>query len=83
GAIYDSNERFPHSHCLPDTRVGILQTLRDIDRNLIWLAGESGSGKSTIAHTFAEELAQEGKLAGTFFFSRKHAKRSTFDNVFL
>ncbi|EIW74816.1 hypothetical protein CONPUDRAFT_36412, partial [Coniophora puteana RWD-64-598 SS2] len=50
---------------------------------IIWMAGESGSGKTTIAHTFADELREKGKLAGTFFFSRKHAKRSTFDHVLL
>ncbi|EIW75028.1 hypothetical protein CONPUDRAFT_169884 [Coniophora puteana RWD-64-598 SS2] len=67
GAIYDSSERLPHSKCLPNTRV----------------SSESGSGKSTIMHTLADELRQEGTLAGTFFFSRKHTKRSTFERVIL
>ncbi|EIW80796.1 hypothetical protein CONPUDRAFT_27134, partial [Coniophora puteana RWD-64-598 SS2] len=50
---------------------------------IIWLSGESGCGKSTIAHSLAEELDREGRLAATFFFSRKHTKRSTFDHVLL
>ncbi|EIW74835.1 hypothetical protein CONPUDRAFT_132450, partial [Coniophora puteana RWD-64-598 SS2] len=87
GAMYDSNERQPHSKCLSGTRVSLLQSLRtlaeDPSRKIVWMAGEAGSGKTTIAHTFADELRVEGKLAGTFFFSRRHAKRSTFDHVFL
>ncbi|EIW75669.1 hypothetical protein CONPUDRAFT_169426, partial [Coniophora puteana RWD-64-598 SS2] len=89
GAIYDSNERQPHSKCLPGTRVDLLRTLKEAaegatdERQIVWIAGESGSGKSTIAHTLADELREEGRLAGTFFFSRKHTKRSAFEHVFL
>ncbi|EIW81402.1 hypothetical protein CONPUDRAFT_56511, partial [Coniophora puteana RWD-64-598 SS2] len=87
GAIYDSNERHPHSRCLPGTRVKLLKTLKDIaydDKSkIVWISGQSGSGKSSVAHTLADELSKEGRLAGTFFFSRKHTKRSTFDHVLL
>ncbi|EIW78059.1 hypothetical protein CONPUDRAFT_129109, partial [Coniophora puteana RWD-64-598 SS2] len=87
GAVYDSSERQPHSKCLPGTRVNLLQTLHtlvdDGTRKIVWVSGESGSGKSTVAHTLADELRQQGKLAGTFFFSRKHTKRSTCHYVFL
>ncbi|EIW74931.1 hypothetical protein CONPUDRAFT_66886, partial [Coniophora puteana RWD-64-598 SS2] len=88
GAIYDSREREPFSKCLEGTRVDLLRSLRNVvdesgpeNKKMIWVSGESGSGKSTIAHTFADELRQQGKLAGTFFFSRKHTKRRTFDLV--
>ncbi|EIW80758.1 hypothetical protein CONPUDRAFT_166178 [Coniophora puteana RWD-64-598 SS2] len=87
GAVYDSNERQPHSKCLPGTRVRLLEALHqhvgDPARKIVWLSGESGCGKSTVAHTLAEELRRADKLAGTFFFSRKHTKRSTFDHVIL
>ncbi|EIW74839.1 hypothetical protein CONPUDRAFT_41327, partial [Coniophora puteana RWD-64-598 SS2] len=87
GAIYDSYERQPHSKCLPNTRVNVLNDIKalvhDGSRKMIWVSGESGSGKSTILHTLADDLRQEGTLAGTFFFSRKHAKRSTFERVIL
>ncbi|EIW73967.1 hypothetical protein CONPUDRAFT_113946, partial [Coniophora puteana RWD-64-598 SS2] len=87
GAIYDSNERQPHSQCLEGTRVDLLQHLKDLvddgRRKVVWVSGESGSGKSTVAHTLADGLRAEGKLVGTFFFSRKHTKRSTFNYVLL
>ncbi|EIW77093.1 hypothetical protein CONPUDRAFT_109569, partial [Coniophora puteana RWD-64-598 SS2] len=80
GAIYDSNERYPHPQCLPGTRARLLSTLRQRvgqdDRRIIWLRGASGCGKSAVAHTFAEQLRAEGLLAATFFFSRGHARRN-------
>ncbi|EIW83773.1 hypothetical protein CONPUDRAFT_31560, partial [Coniophora puteana RWD-64-598 SS2] len=80
GAAYDSHERQPHSKCLPGTRIGLLRSLKtlseDPSRKIVWMAGESGSGKTTVLHTFADELRRDGTLAGTFFFSRKHTKRS-------
>ncbi|EIW80259.1 hypothetical protein CONPUDRAFT_124979, partial [Coniophora puteana RWD-64-598 SS2] len=87
GAIYDSQERQPHSKCLPGTRKDFLESLCAIvesgTRNIVWVVGDSGSGKSTVAHTFADELSQEGLLAGTFFFARNNPRRNTFDLVFL
>ncbi|EIW80260.1 hypothetical protein CONPUDRAFT_24091, partial [Coniophora puteana RWD-64-598 SS2] len=87
GAIYDSAEREPHSRCLPGTRTDFLQSLRTTVQsespNVIWIIGDSGSGKSTVSHTFADELREKGLLAGTFFFSRNTPQRSTFDLVFL
>ncbi|EIW85661.1 hypothetical protein CONPUDRAFT_162818 [Coniophora puteana RWD-64-598 SS2] len=86
-AIYDSNEHLTYSHCLPGTRVELLRSVKDLAgdgrRKIIWISGESGSGKSTVAHTLADDLRGEGKLAAAFFFSRKHTKRSTFDFVLL
>ncbi|EIW74932.1 hypothetical protein CONPUDRAFT_112863, partial [Coniophora puteana RWD-64-598 SS2] len=87
GAIFNSAERLPHSRCLPNTREGLLKDLKslilDQRRKIVWLSGDSGSGKSTVAHTFAEELQRKDKLVATFFFSRKHTKRSTFNHFLL
>jgi hypothetical protein len=53
---------------------------------LIWLHGTAGVGKSSVAFTVAErmnslkvteETKVEMRLAGTFFFLRKHTKRCT------
>jgi len=57
------------------------------ERNqLVWLHGTAGVGKSAVAFTVAERMRSlkvieetnvEKRLAGTFFFSRKHTKRCT------
>ncbi|EIW80467.1 hypothetical protein CONPUDRAFT_105503 [Coniophora puteana RWD-64-598 SS2] len=87
GAIYDSTERQPYPKCLPGTRTEFLESLRTTVHseppNIIWIVGDSGSGKSTVSHTLADELREEGLLAGTFFFSRYSPQRSTFGLVFL
>ncbi|KAG2338930.1 hypothetical protein BDR05DRAFT_939556, partial [Suillus weaverae] len=90
GAEYDSRERQPHPQCLEGTRVDLLnyiyESLDDREKNrLIWLHGTAGVGKSAVAFTVAERMrglkvaegSKERRLAGTFFFSRKHTKRRT------
>ncbi|EIW79053.1 hypothetical protein CONPUDRAFT_166885 [Coniophora puteana RWD-64-598 SS2] len=78
GALYDSSERPPFSRCLPGTRVDLLNTLsqaaEEPDPKLIWLCGDSGSGKSAVAHSIAECMREKDVLAGTFFFSRTNLK---------
>ncbi|EIW78895.1 hypothetical protein CONPUDRAFT_23777, partial [Coniophora puteana RWD-64-598 SS2] len=49
-------------------------------KKIIWLSGESGSGKSAVAYTLAQELHTSGVLAASFFFSRRHPARSTSDS---
>ncbi|EIW79962.1 hypothetical protein CONPUDRAFT_126402 [Coniophora puteana RWD-64-598 SS2] len=53
------------------------------DNRIVWLFGESGSGKSSVAYTLAKQLSAQDKLAATFFFSRTHADRSDTSLVFL
>ncbi|KAG1823052.1 hypothetical protein EV424DRAFT_1321667, partial [Suillus variegatus] len=91
GAEHDSRERLPHPQCLEGTRVVLLDhiygTLDDKSKNrLIWLHGTAGVGKSAVAFTVAERMRSlkvteetnlEKRLAGTFFFSRKHTNRRT------
>ncbi|KAG1795533.1 uncharacterized protein BJ212DRAFT_581583 [Suillus subaureus] len=38
-----------------------------------WLHGPSGTGKSVIAYNLASRCKQKNRLAGSFFFSRRHA----------
>ncbi|KAG1717483.1 uncharacterized protein EDB91DRAFT_1352983 [Suillus paluster] len=91
GAKYDSRERQPHPKCLEGTRVDLLNCIRTLldkreKSQLIWLHGTAGVGKSAVAFTVAEKMRSlkvteettvEKRLAGTFFFSRKHTKRCT------
>src|SRR5579872_1431690 len=73
--------------CLRGTRRG---TLRDIehwladeqDRRVFWLNGLAGTGKSTIAQTFAEMSFADGKLGASFFCSRDFVDRSNLRMVF-
>lgn len=44
----------------------------------MWLYGDAGAGKSSIAQTFAIHCAQERRLLGSFFFWKNDPKRSTY-----
>ncbi|KAG1765294.1 hypothetical protein EV702DRAFT_1204617 [Suillus placidus] len=91
GAEHDSRERHPHPKCLEGTRVTLLDYIYGLldkkEKNqIIWLHGTAGVGKSAVAFTVAERMKSlkvteqtriETRLAGTFFFSRKHMKRRT------
>ncbi|KAG2153861.1 hypothetical protein DEU56DRAFT_751558 [Suillus clintonianus] len=96
GAAFDSPERQPHPKCLEGTRKDLLKCIYGLldDRKksrLIWLHGTAGVGKSAVAFTVAERMRDlkvtketnvETRLAGTFFFSRKHTNRSTTGHLF-
>ncbi|KAF7968806.1 hypothetical protein HWV62_29280 [Athelia sp. TMB] len=61
--------------CLPGTRLEILSEIAawahtPDSQNVLWLEDVAGSGKSAIAHTIAQMLHDEGRLASSFFFSR-------------
>ena len=51
-------------------------------QRLFWLNGLAGTGKSTIAQTFAETSFAEGKLGASFFCSRGFADRSNLQMIF-
>ncbi|KAG2344328.1 hypothetical protein BDR05DRAFT_989454 [Suillus weaverae] len=96
GAEHDSRERLPHPQCLEGTRVVLLNHIYGVlddklKNRLIWLHGTAGVGKSAVAFTVAErmrclkvteETKVETRLAGTFFFSRKHTNRRTTGHLF-
>ncbi|KAG2741937.1 hypothetical protein P692DRAFT_201777857, partial [Suillus brevipes Sb2] len=96
GAKHDSPERQPHPKCLEGTRVHLLQFIYGLldkreKSQIIWLHGTAGVGKSAVAFTVAEMMKglkmtkgtkTETRLAGTFFFSCKHTKRSTTGHFF-
>jgi hypothetical protein len=49
--------------------------------SVFWLAGLAGTGKSTIAKTFCEQLADKSTLMATFFASRNSAERRDPFNI--
>ena len=78
GASYDTQEQQHISLCLPGTRAVILARIfkwanASDESPICWLHGPGGAGKTTIATTLAKQFASEGRLAGTFFFSRESA----------
>ncbi|KZP18923.1 WD40 repeat-like protein [Athelia psychrophila] len=87
GAGYNSSEREPAPKCLARTRKAVLDVLSswahgDDKQSICWLDGPAGSGKSAISQTVAEACAEEGILAASFFFSRKHSERSNSSRFF-
>ena len=69
------------------TRRDVLAQLEDWlkdeqDKQVFWLNGLAGTGKSTIAQTFAEMSFADGKLGASFFCSRDFNDRSNLQSIF-
>ena len=52
------------------------------DKCVFWLNGLAGTGKSTIAQTFAETTFADGILGAGFFCSRDYKDRSNLQKIF-
>jgi len=52
------------------------------DQRVFWLNGLAGTGKSTIAQTFAEMCFADGRLGASFFCSRDFEDRSNLQMIF-
>lgn len=83
-AFNASNDR---SGCLHETREEVLRALRTwasdpTAKQVFWLNGHAGSGKSTIAQSFAESLFVDGQLGASFFCSRDSEARSSKEKIF-
>jgi len=52
------------------------------DKRVFWLNGLAGTGKSTIAQTFAEMCFADGNLGASFFCSRDFEERSNLRSIF-
>ena len=68
--------------CMKGTRTEALSQLEswlndEQDKCVFWLNGLAGTGKSTIAQTFAEVSFADGKLGASFFCSRDFEDRSS------
>ena len=76
-----------HDKCLPGTRESVLQDImhwakNPRDQNVFWLNGLAGTGKSTIAQSFSEAIANEGFLGASFFCSCDYLDRRGLKNIF-
>ena len=84
GAGYSSGNR---QGCLRGTRRDVLLQLEhwlkdEQDHRVFWLNGLAGTGKSTIAQTFAEISFADGNLGASFFCSRDFQNRSNLQAIF-
>jgi len=73
--------------CLKGTRKGVLWEIEhwmlgEKEQCIFWLNGLAGTGKSTIAQTFAERMFADGKLGASFFCSRDFEDRSNLQAIF-
>ena len=73
--------------CLRGTRGDVLLQLDrwledEQGQPIFWLNGLAGTGKSTIAQTFAEIMFAEGRLGASFFCSRDFEGRSNIQRIF-
>jgi len=72
--------------CLRGTRIDLLLQLErwlkdEQDRRVFWLDGLAGTGKSTIAQTFAEISFADGRLGASFFCSRDFEDRNNLQTI--
>ncbi|KAG9570996.1 phospholipase, patatin family protein, partial [Aureobasidium melanogenum] len=74
-APFDSQTKQDDPLCLKDTRTEVLKEMRawaygEDESCIFWLNGAAGTGKSTIARTFARDCNERRELGASFFFSR-------------
>jgi hypothetical protein len=72
--------------CMEDTRVQFLADIMSWAESpaspvVFWLNGLAGTGKSTVARTMCERLAEKGLLGASFFMSRQVEERRLAPNV--
>ncbi|KAF8536545.1 hypothetical protein BDD12DRAFT_889903 [Trichophaea hybrida] len=75
GAAFNSRLWEHESHCLPETRVDLLQEIMTWSKDprgacIFWLNGIAGTGKSTIGRTVARTWHNQNRLGASFFFSK-------------
>ena len=88
GAAYDSSESDTRMVCLDGTRKSQLKRIADwaLDPSpqnppVLWLTGDTGAGKTSIAQTIAQSCALHHRLAASFFFKSSDPLRSKADSV--
>ncbi|XP_006458722.1 hypothetical protein AGABI2DRAFT_200559, partial [Agaricus bisporus var. bisporus H97] len=79
GAEFDSSDRVPPPRCHPGTRASIIERTIDWikdpqrEKNMRWIRGAAGVGKSAIVQTVFESLP-ENLRGGSVFFSRPNGR---------
>ncbi|KAI9867269.1 MAG: hypothetical protein M1813_009547 [Trichoglossum hirsutum] len=87
GASFNSHAEEHNARCLRHTRVELLDQIMEWtkDRNskpIFWLNGMAGMGKSTIARSIAQLLADNRQLGASFFFKKGEGERGNASRFF-
>ena len=87
GASFDSHLEEHNRTCLENTRVELQHQVMDWAKSrdgkqLFWLSGMAGTGKSTIARTLAQSFADKGQLGASFFFKKGEGDRGNASKLF-
>ncbi|KAF6751984.1 hypothetical protein DFP72DRAFT_1011875 [Ephemerocybe angulata] len=81
GALHNSADRCDAPKCHPETRVAVQDSIiswaahdalindSGPAKDILWVTGPAGTGKTAIAGSVAETCGEQGILAGAFFFS--------------
>ncbi|KDR84697.1 hypothetical protein GALMADRAFT_55013, partial [Galerina marginata CBS 339.88] len=87
-AFHNSGDRFDPPKCHPKTRLKALEKISNWvngtehqNESVMWVNGGAGVGKSAIAQTVAERLAEEKRLVASFFFSRMDPTRNNANSL--
>ncbi|KAJ2914190.1 hypothetical protein MD484_g6239, partial [Candolleomyces efflorescens] len=86
-ALHNSSARYDAPNCDEDTRVEVTSEIMEFiqDRGaplrLLCMTGAAGSGKSCLQQTAAENCAENGNLAASFFLSTQDPTRSIVNPV--
>ena len=93
-AAFESLDPQKIVRCFEGTRVDVLDQLRrwideenvgdstDPNAPVFWINGSAGTGKTTLAYTFADECRRRGIPITSFFCSRDFADRSNPNLIF-
>ncbi|KAJ3561674.1 hypothetical protein NP233_g10051 [Leucocoprinus birnbaumii] len=81
-AFHDSSDRWPPPRCHYDSRQELRKTITDwgtgqseaSSKQLLWMHGPFGVGKSAVAQNSAEAFEKLEKLAASLFFSRPNRR---------
>ncbi|KAJ3520070.1 hypothetical protein NMY22_g12913 [Coprinellus aureogranulatus] len=88
GALHNSDERCDAPKCHAETRVAVQQEIASWikhggPRNVMWMSGPAGTGKTAIAGSVAETCKEMGLLVASFFFSSFSRSRDRRSKRFL
>lgn len=87
-AFRDSSARYPPPRCHPGTRQDFIDEITSWalgksshSKHILWMHGPAGVGKSAVAQSCADLLAEKNELGAALFFSRSN-ERSDSNSLF-